>query len=111
MACLVREAAAAVAAVSASSSTTKQAHLNGSTGVLACRRSSFCQGASSRVSWSRCRSGERRAGRALRINNVAIPVKEQENLTDVKFLSRFVRFPVCQDGLRFSMTSVDSLMF
>lgn len=82
MACLVREAAAAVAAVSASSSTTKQAHLNGSTGVLACRRSSFCQGASSRVSWSRCRSGERRAGRALRINNVAIPVKEQENLTD-----------------------------
>ncbi|KAG0626795.1 hypothetical protein M758_2G152500 [Ceratodon purpureus] len=79
MAMLVRGAVAAVAAVGVSSGTTKQVHPS-SNGVLACRGSAFCRGASGRLSWASYQVRERRA--ALRVTNVAAPVKEQEASTE-----------------------------
>ena len=85
MAMLVRGAVAAVAAVGVSSGASTQQAPHSSSGVLACRRSAFCRGASPRLSWARCQVRGRRAAGAVRITNVAAPVKEQETSTEVGF--------------------------
>ncbi|KAG0569982.1 hypothetical protein KC19_6G130000 [Ceratodon purpureus] len=82
MAMLVRGAGAVVAAVGVSSSSGGKQVQSGSSGVLACRASSFCQGVSGRLSCAGFQTLERRAGGPLRVVNVATPVKEQGSSTE-----------------------------
>jgi hypothetical protein len=108
MAMLVRGAVAAAAAVGVSSTTTTKVHQSQSTGVLACRGSAFCRGASANVSWAGCQVRERRAAGALRVTNVAAPVKEQE-VIEVGFSPYTSEFTICY--VMFSLNAVPTCEF